>query len=201
MEYTVDGIILPRVFNTSVKGAILGLTTRELALAPNTITLNVATPQSEKFSCAQLFWLENCPEFGEYSSAACAYWLLPSFSKIGETLNNAIRVKPSELGKGYDTIFWKRGEAVNIGQQYNVGANLIPRFVQEGCTFHDIILAWQRKEYTLEISKTIGELRGAYQTILRDVPQVQLDQTKHVLEVRARDTGWHNMRPLVAEVV
>ena len=192
------GIILPNTHGSRALGSVLGITLRELALAPDGITFNLARPQAGEFSKAQLFWLGNCPEGGEYSQEACAYWLLRHFSSLSHTNQSAIRVKPSEERGGYECIFWDEGKPVSLGRQYLFGASLVPRFIEDGKTLSHLVEAWQRKEYEVEYHKTLGELKGAYRTAMGGVGvlPLTLDNPEHLLELQARDAGWKFLRPL-----
>lgn len=202
MGATPNGIILPRIYRGRVIGAALGITTRELALAPKEINLVLAHPKDEAMAAAQLYWLENCPPTGEYSTEACAYWLLPHFSRLGETRNSAIRIKPNEKenGYGYDAIFWSQGKPISLGEQYSTGAELVPRFLK-GRTLHQLVDAWENEQYEIESALTLGELSTRLKSIVGEYPQVQFDNAEHELRLQARDAGWNATRPLVRQFV
>lgn len=200
-----DGILIPFFFDRKGNlGRTLGITYDELQLGPQNLKINFAHPTSEKLTKFGIFWLENCPESGPYSPKACSSWLMPRFSSMpGTYYQTSIRVRPTNERDGtpfdHDFIFWSRGKPASIGHQYALGLEISERMLKGG-SVNEIVKVWQKEEYDMKFSRTIGELEKGNRKILGQIPAIELSKTKRRLELKARDASWKYKQPLVEHI-
>jgi len=198
-----DGAVIPLFMaDQSIVGSVLGIVTSELTIGPKDLRVNLATPTSEDFGKFRYFWLDGCEKDGPYSTTACYTWLMPRFSSLpGIHFGTSIRVRPTEEKDktpfDYDIICWARGEPVALGHQYT-GAAEASRLLEGKHSLTDMARAWEKGEYKVTASRTIGELNAGMKQIAEKAPAIILSSAKRELEIRARDAGWKYRSPLVA---